>query len=88
MASNQPTHQLWVANHRASAAAEFINLLSPVSGILAGPGGLPHGHLYRGVDDASHLLLPSAFRSNAKLLYLHICFLDQVEQVALKSIEK
>jgi hypothetical protein len=57
-----------VATHAETTAARFIDLLSPVSGILSGPGGLPHGRLYRGVGDASYSLLPAAFRQNAKLL--------------------
>jgi FRG domain len=58
----------WVATYRATEAAEFIDLLSPVSGVLAGPRGLPYRRLYRGVDDATHLLLPSAFRPKVQFL--------------------
>jgi hypothetical protein len=69
MSSDRPSgaRRTWVATHRETRAAQFIDLLSPVSGALSGPGGLPHRRLYRGVDDASYALMPSAFRHNTKL---------------------
>lgn len=57
----------WLASHKETKAASFIDILSPVSGVLSGPGGMPHGKLYRGVGNAAYALLPAAFRPKAKL---------------------
>jgi hypothetical protein len=56
-----------VATYTGTRAASLIDMLSPVSGVLSGPGGLPHQMLYRGVGDSSYSLLPAAFRSTARL---------------------
>jgi hypothetical protein len=66
MSSDQSktAHRASAVEHRETEAAGFIDLLSPVSGVLAGPGGLPGACLYRGADDASHSLIPAAFRGN------------------------
>lgn len=56
----------WVARYDETSAHEFVNLLSPVSGVFAS-GGLPHQALFRGVGEVSHSLVPSAFRQGARL---------------------
>ena len=56
-----------VYKHQATRASEFLDMLSPVSGVFSGPGGRPHGKLYRGVGDAQYTLLPTAYRPNSKL---------------------
>jgi hypothetical protein len=57
----------WVAKYRATQAHEFLDLLSPVSGVFGGERGLPYQFLFRGVSDVSFSLIPSAFRADAKL---------------------
>jgi hypothetical protein len=56
-----------VATFSQSRAASFIDILSPVSGVFSGPGGLPHQTLYRGVGESSYSLMPAAFRQNVRL---------------------
>ncbi|EJB01757.1 FRG domain protein [Rhizobium leguminosarum bv. trifolii WSM597] len=67
MATNSSELPRWVASHRETRAASFLDILSPVSGALSGPGGMPHSHLYRGVGDLGYSLLPSAFRPTVQL---------------------
>jgi hypothetical protein len=57
----------WLGIHRAATAAEFLDLLSPVSGLF-GSTERSGGVIYRGVHDASYLLLPSAFRPTAQMI--------------------
>lgn len=57
----------WVARYRVTQAHEFLDLLSPVSGIFGSERGLPHKLLFRGVRDVSFSLIPAAFRRGAEL---------------------
>ena len=57
----------WVAKADVMTAHEFVDLLSPVSGIFGSERGLPHKLLFRGVGDVFHSLIPAAFRASAKL---------------------
>jgi FRG domain len=56
------------ATYRASRAASFIDILSPVTGVFSRPSVLPYETLYRGVGESSYSLMPAAFRQNARLL--------------------
>jgi hypothetical protein len=64
---NSDQDRPWIASFDETEAHEFMNLLSPVSGVFGSERGLPHQLLFRGVDDVAHALLPAAFRSGAKL---------------------
>jgi hypothetical protein len=57
----------WVARFNEVQAHEFMNLLSPVSGVFGSERGLPHQLLFRGVSDVVHSLIPAAFRPSARL---------------------
>jgi FRG domain-containing protein len=65
--SQQDVNRPWVAKASVMTAHEFVDLLSPVSGVFASERGLPHQLLFRGVGDVLHSLTPAAFRSSARL---------------------
>jgi hypothetical protein len=60
------SHRPWLVRHDEKTAHEFVDLLSPVSGIFS--TAVPHEFLFRGIRDIKHLLIPAAFRPGARLL--------------------
>src|ERR1044072_863688 len=68
MPTKDAGHGWWGASYAAPDAVTFLDLISPVTGVFSGSGGLPRLTLFRGVDDEKHALLPSAFRPDTTTL--------------------